>query len=169
MNLAGRNWRPPTVVVGAGAAGGLGLVAVGAPGGAFIGALAAATAASIALKADVRFPRWVKLVMRAVIGTSLGVSLAALPQSLLLRWGGVAIAYAATVISASALVGVLFAKRYGLPLTTGLVGTAPGGMTEMAAIADEYGLDIDAVVALQFVRKVLAVLTIIPILLIFSA
>lgn len=105
--------------------------------------------------------------MRAVIGTSLGIALAGIPSSQLARWAVSAAIYVVCVIGLSAGIGVLYARRLGIPVLSGLVATAPGGMSEMALIAEEHGLDVEAVVTLQFVRKMLAILLIVPILTLF--
>jgi membrane AbrB-like protein len=159
--------RTKAVVVLSGVLVGLTLSAVGVPGGAFIGALLGAAVAGIRLDADLRVPTWFKTSMRAVIGTALGVALAAIPAAQLIRWAGAGVIYVVGVIGLSAAVGALYALRQGIPVMSGLVATAPGGMSEMALIAEEHGLDVEVVVTLQFLRKILAILVVVPILTFF--
>ena len=126
------------------------------PGGAFTGALLGSSLASSWFRVRLDIPPMLKTGARSVIGTGLGISLAAVPAWELRRWMGVGIVYVAAIILLSGLVGILYAKFRRVSIATGLVATAPGGMSEMALIAEEHDLDAAVVVLLQVVRKSMA-------------
>jgi len=63
-------------------------------------------------------------------------------------------------------VGYIIHRQAGLELSTALLGSAPGGIMDMALIAEDLGADAVRVTALQFVR-VVAILGILPSLLRF--
>ena len=56
-------------------------------------------------------------------------------------------------VGGSLLVGLWFARVTGIDRRTALLGTCPGGMAEMVALAEESSARVDLVIGMHLVRK----------------
>lgn len=132
----------------------------GRPNPWFIGALVVAmglTLAGIDLSA---LPQWLTNLAQLVIGVSLGVRFEARFVQTAPRWLVSVITGTLGMIALSAVFGALLAWASGVHPATMILGTAPGGITEMAITAKVLQLGVPMVTALQ-VCRLLAVLVLV--------
>ena len=59
------------------------------------------------------------------------------------------------VLTASAMVGISLSWAFGFPLSTMIISTAPGGMAEMAIVAQALQIGVPTVVAFHLFRVVI--------------
>ncbi len=69
-----------------------------------------------------------------------------------------------TIVILSPGIGIVINRISNLDITTAVFASAPGGMTDMALIADELGADASKVLLLQLVR-IIIVINLFPIIL----
>ncbi|MBI4790580.1 MAG: AbrB family transcriptional regulator [Chloroflexi bacterium] len=130
------------------------------PLAAILGPMLVVGAASATGIVQVEFPFWVKLGLQIVVGAFLGYSV---DRGALRNIGSMLkpIALATTwMIAAALLIGYLLAVFTGVDLTTAFLGTSPGGIAEMTAMAMSSNANVALVATLQAFRIITTVLTI---------
>ena len=134
----------------------------GRPNPWFIGALLVAiglTTAGIELSA---LPQWMTNAAQLVIGVSLGVRFEARFVHTAPRWLLSVLLGTLGMIGLSAGLGVLLAWMTGMHPATMILGTAPGGIAEMAITAKVLQLGVPMVTALQVCRLVAVLMLVGP-------
>ncbi|HEY9207606.1 MAG: AbrB family transcriptional regulator [Acidovorax soli] len=143
-------------------AGGLALHVLRLPNPWFLGPLLVAITLAATETAPVAVPTLLSNAAQLVIGVSLGVRFS--PQFLHTapRWLARVALGTAGLIAACAAFGVLLAWATGLHPATAILGTAPGGMTEMSITAKALQLGVPVVTALQVTRLVAVLVLVRP-------
>lgn len=134
----------------------------GIPGGALLGAMLGA--AGVSLARPVRFPAIAGTTARWLIGAVAGsaVTLQAVRQlGPQVVWGTVV---SLLTIAAGLLGGVLAARVAGLDRPSGIVASAPGGLSELTGLANELDLRTDVVIAVHLVRRIVVALLMVALL-----
>lgn len=126
------------------------------PAGALLGSLAAVATYSVCYDSAV-VPGWLRSPSRVLIGATIG----SLATPALLRSLGASVGWAVlcttAVVAVGLALGLLLARMTGMDRRTALLASCPGGISEMVALAEESGADVELVLGIQVVRK-LAVL-----------
>lgn len=143
--------------------GGIG-IALHVPAGGIIGALVLVGAVSLTTGRVPELPRRVQRTARILTGTVIGSGVGPhlltsvgdywLPALLLAGW---------TIVVAMSL-GYWVHRRTGLDLSTALFSFAPGGMAEMAMVAQDLGADV-RLVSLIALLRVLSTVLFVPLVL----
>lgn len=140
--------------LGFAAAGGLALGLIGVPAGYLSGAIAAVAVAALAGR-SMQMPTWLTRVIFVMIGVSLGAvvtpatlhGMATYPLSI------------AVLIGAMTVVAFVCAeylrKVHGWDKTSAYLGAAPGGLSQVMALAAEVGADLRGVAIVQTMRVVI--------------
>ncbi len=128
------------------------------PAGALLGSLVAVSSYNLWTDGAARLPGQVRDASRILVGTTIGSLVS--PTLLLalgvhLPW---AVVFAALMIISGLGCGWLLARLTGLDLRTALMCCVPGGMPEMTALADDINAQVDVVVGIHVLRKLLALL-----------
>lgn len=131
--------------------GGLLLWALGVMAGAMIGAMIGSAIYSVRAGA-VQYPNSLKLGLQIMAGAFIGIgldreNLVQLPE-LLLPIGILLVAILASVF----VVGWIMHKLTGLELSTCLLASTPGGISEMSLLSEELGSDTPKIAILQTIR-----------------
>jgi uncharacterized protein len=142
----------------AGVLGGLAGHLLQLPAGALLGSLVAVAAWNVASDGRAAVPRWLRTPSRVLVGATIG----SLATPVLLRSLGASVGWAVLcttgVVVLGLLLGLLLAATSGLDRRTALLASCPGGISEMVALADESGADVEVVLGVQLVRKVVVLL-----------
>ncbi len=109
-------------------------------------------AAAAALGLDARLPDGLMIVSQVVIGWALGQSISRDFFRRAPRVLASAACLTLCMIVVCASFAAVVAGVTGLPLLTGFVGLAPGGMAEMAVIAKAFGLGAPVVLGFHLIR-----------------
>lgn len=131
------------------------------PAGALLGAMLSVALVNLATDGALAIGRAARLPSRVLVGATIG-SLAT--PSLLVLLGasiGWAVAVIALVVAAALGIGLLLARWGGLDRQTALLASCPGGIAEMAALADQQGARTEVVVGVHVVRKLVVVLAVV--------
>lgn len=144
-----------------GLAGGFLFTGLGVPAGSVIGAMIVVAALQVARGNLEPPPEWLRIAAQAGIGLSVGATFSSqtlieLRQAFLI----VIVATVATITSGLAL-AQLFHRWLRWDMPTALLACAPGGLTQMAIIADELGAQ-PFIVSLFQMSRVLTVILILP-------
>lgn len=148
------------VTLGVGALGGVGGYLSGIPAGAMLGAMVAVALFNLASDGATALPRSVRIGARILIGTAIGSLLTATVLQTLginLVW---AVVFTLVVLAVGIGSGFVLARVGGIDVRTALLACCPGGMPEMTALADELGAQVDVVVGVHLLRKVLTLVTV---------
>jgi membrane AbrB-like protein len=157
-SFRGRGFTAITLLVGA--TGGLLAHWAQVPAGPLLGAVFAVGSLNLITDGRTHLPNWLAVGGRVMIGTVIG-SLAT--ASLIGEVGrniGWAALFAGTLIVVGLACGAVTARVTDLDLRTAMIATCPGGMPEMAALAEEVGAQVDVVLGIHLLRKLLALLMI---------
>lgn len=124
----------------------------GLPGGQMIGPMLASAALHFSGVTSAKPPVEIIVISQVIIGASIGAryvgeTLAVVREAVVLAFGYVAI----TLAMAIAFAGTLHVV-FDLPVITGMLSFAPGGMSEIGLIALALGLDVGFVATLQVSR-----------------
>jgi membrane AbrB-like protein len=125
----------------------------GFPTGALLGALVTVGSINLLSGDRVRLPELFGMTARALMGTVIGslVTVGLIARiGVNLRW---AVLYTVLVIILGLLIGLVLYRITDMDLRTALTGTAPGGLPEMVALAEDVGARTDLVLGLHLVRK----------------
>jgi membrane AbrB-like protein len=150
---AQRQFRFSAATVLLGVVGGLAGHWSGFPTGALLGALVTVGTINLVSGDRVRLPEPFGITARAMMGTVIGslVTVGLISRiGVNLRW---AVLYTALVIILGLLIGFVLYRITDMDLRTALTGTAPGGLPEMVALAEDVGARTDLVLGLHLVRK----------------
>jgi membrane AbrB-like protein len=123
------------------------------PGGAFLGAMAASAIFNI-VSSKGAIPYNLRLVAQIIIGGYVGLSFT---KDSILQMKEIIIPIIAMVMGlflTSILLGLFLHKVTNIDLLTAMLGSSPGGLTEMSIIADSYGADVSKVAIMHLVRLV---------------
>lgn len=146
-----------------GFAGGAIAYAIGAPLPWMIGALVLVGAMAVAgfewRGIAISMPPQVRLVMVPIIGVMLGSAFTPDVAAQMPKWLPSLMAVAGFVMLATALVYPLYRGLFGYDRPTAFFAAVPGGLLEMATLAEEQKGDMRTVSAIHFLRIVFAVLT----------
>lgn len=124
------------------------------PAALLLGTMAAAILVAMA-EGSVRVPQPAFVVAQAIIGCMIARSLApSLFVEMLKDWP-LFVAGVFSVVAASSGLGWLLARFQVLPGSAAIWGSAPGGATAMALLAEAHGADIRLVAFMQYLRVVL--------------
>ncbi len=141
-----------------GTAGGLLGEASPLPAGALLGSLAAVSLYNVWSDGGAAVPGWLRVPGRVLVGAAIGsLATPALLTSLGASAGWAAVA-AVAIVSVGLLLGLLLSALTGLDRRTALLGSCPGGISEMVALAEESGADVEVVLGVQLVRKLAVIL-----------
>ncbi|MEY2770565.1 MAG: hypothetical protein RIQ38_984 [Pseudomonadota bacterium] len=120
----------------------------------FMGALLASIAMTWTGVPNMQMPGWMSNLAQLLVGVSLGVRFTPAFLRTAPRWmASVAIGTVAMLLASIAFAGLL-AWGTGLHMATMLLGTTPGGITEMSVTAKVLGLGAPVVTAMQVSRLV---------------
>lgn len=147
-------WGPLALLGAATLAGALALDRLGWANPWFIGALAVSMGLAMADIQLSALPVWATNGAQLVIGVSLGVRFRSEFIHTAPRWLGLVAVGAVAMVGLSAGFGALLAWATGLPVPTLILGTSPGGITEMAITAKVLQLGVPVVTAFQVCRVV---------------
>ena len=146
----------------AGGAGALAMRWAGRANPWFIGPLLAAIAITLMAPAQgwpqTGIPKWLTNAAQLAIAVSLGVRFTRAFVHTAPRWLGAVALGTLALLLASAAFGALLAWATGLPLATMVLGTSPGGITEMSITASVLNLGVPVVTAFQVCRLVAVLL-----------
>lgn len=132
----------------------------GLPAGTLLGAMLAVAALNIATDGGARLPAPVRHGSRVLTGATIG---SLVTGGLVASLGGyLPYVLAATLLTVLAGLGCgwLLGRLTGLDRTTALLACAPGGLPEMSALAQDLDAEVDLIVGLHVLRKVLALVVI---------
>jgi membrane AbrB-like protein len=142
------------VAMGAGITGGLLGWWSDLPAGPLLGSLLAVAAVNVLGDGRPSVPRSVRVPGRILVGATIGsLATPALLHTLSASIGW-AIALTVAVVGCSLLVGLWFARATGVDRRTALLGSCPGGMAEMVALAEESAARVELVIGMHLVRKI---------------
>lgn len=123
-----------------------------------LGSLTAVMLWSLAVKRNTFWPVQLRNTGLIVLGYMLGVSftLETLRQ-ITSQLPAMALATSSTIIF-SLLVGYLVCRRTGISLASGIIGSVPGGLTQMGVLSEEIGdTDLTVITFMQTIRMLSAV------------
>lgn len=147
-----------TATLAIGVAGGLLGEWLRLPAGALLGSLSAVAAYNVVSDGGARVPRWLRTPSRILIGAAIG----SLATPALLTTLGASATWAAlmavAIVAVGLLLGLLLSALTDLDRRTALLGSCPGGISEMVALAEESGADVEVVLGVQLVRKLVVIL-----------
>jgi uncharacterized protein len=142
------------VAMGAGITGGLLGWWSDLPAGPLLGSLLAVAAVNVLADGRPSVPPSVRVPGRILVGATIGsLATPALLHTLSASIGW-AIALTVAVVGCSLLVGLWFARATGVDRRTALLGSCPGGMAEMVALAEESAARVELVIGMHLVRKI---------------
>ena len=126
------------------------------PAGTLLGAMTAVAVLNVATDGGARLPQPVRHGSRVLTGTTIGSLVTA---GLVTSLGGyLPFVAAATllVVLAGLACAWLLTRLTRLDTATALLACAPGGLPEMTALAQDLGAEVDVIVGLHVLRKVVA-------------
>ena len=149
------------------AAGGLIGLKLKIPAGALIGAMIAVSAYNI-YSGNAQIPGSLKIAAQIILGGIIGLSMNMEAVKGLKDLLVPALILVAVLFVFSVAAGFIIAKVTGVDLYTALFSCSPGGLSEMAVIADSYGADISKVVLVHLIR-IMSVILFFPLITAFFA
>lgn len=142
---------PVLLTCGIAAIGGLLALRLKIPAGAIVGAIVLVAAANI-LWGLAEVPRLLKLFTQIVAGAFIGAGMDRRAVATLRHLVKPALILMGSLLGFATLLGLLLYRFSPLDLRTALFAVSPGGITEMAVIADDMGADTAAVSVFQIAR-----------------
>ena len=131
------------------------------PAGAFIGAMVFAAIYNI-ITSNGSIPLSFRIAAQIVIGAYVGLNF---NKDVIIELKTIILPVIVMVLGlfvACIILGVFISKVTGVDLITAMLGSSPGGLTEMTIIADSYQADTSKVAVMHLIRLV-SVVTILPI------
>lgn len=156
------------LLLAAGVGGGALAQVIKLPGGAAIGAMLAVGAVNVALgERAASVPQGINFAALVLIGVSIGASVQrdTLASAANLIWPALLILVVFSVVGVA--LAVLLQRFFGFDLTTALFATAPGGMSNMAILAQDAGGNGFAVALIHMVR-VIGIFILLPLVTFFA-
>ncbi len=151
------------MVTAGGLAGATALSLAGVPAGGIIGGVLGSAAVSARHEQPQALPA-LRVLGLVLLGATAGLRLDLRTLRLL---GEVALPLAGAIACLLALnvgLAVFLNRRLGIDPVTALLAAAPGGVSEIAAIADQLGARLPTVIAIHVVRVIAVVVVVLPIL-----
>lgn len=139
------------LTIAASAAGGLLFKALGIPAGAMIGAMLVSIVYSIGTD-KAFYPGKMRIVTQIASGIYIGLRMDRAGLLNLTQLVVPALLVALAVCAFTALCALVLNKWTHLPLATCLMVSTPGGVQEMAILADELGADVPTIAVMQSIR-----------------
>ena len=128
------------------------------PAGALLGALVAVATVNVLTDARLTIHPGFRLPSRVLIGACIGsLATPALARTLGASLPWVAAATVVTLVL-SLLFGLLFARLARVDRRTALLACCPGGIAEMAALAEDSRADTELVLGVHLIRKIAVLL-----------
>lgn len=160
---SGRSLPPGLPALLGGLAGGTLLTLLHVPAGGIVGAVAGSAAVS-ATRTRPPVSAKVRLIGMILLGCAAGIRLQ--PQTLqtLLHLAVPLVASIAAMLLVDGLLAALLVKKYGIDPVTALLACAPGGVSEIAVVAENVGARSGIVIAVHVVRVLIVVLVALPLL-----
>jgi membrane AbrB-like protein len=161
LRHAPRDLKSGLLLLAVGAAGGWFAVWVGIPAGVIVGALLTSAIYRLLSGASgpwrERYGRLGRVLLGTVIGAAFGSDVIAPLKTALLPM----LVVIAAIIGVGLALGWALGRFTPLDTATGLIGSVPGGLPAMAAIADDSNADATVVTAIHFARLI-TILLLIP-------
>lgn len=151
------------VVLAAGLAGASGLTLLGVPAGGIIGAVLGSAAASVRHE-EPRSQPALRTIGLVLLGTAAALRLNRHTLAVILDVAGPLLAAIAGLVALNVALAFVLHRWLGLDPVTALLAAAPGGVSEIAGMADAMGAQLAIVVAIHVVRVVAVVLVALPLL-----
>ncbi|AOS64477.1 AbrB family transcriptional regulator [Actinoalloteichus hymeniacidonis] len=136
---------------------------LGVPAGGIFGAVAGSALVN-ARWTGFRPARWVNRLGLLLLGCVAGARLDAGSLATLLHLALPVLLGVVFLLLVDVGLALLLSRRFGMELKTGLLACAPGGFSEMSAVAIEVGARLEVVVAIHLVRIASVVLAVMPLL-----
>jgi len=140
-----------------GLAGGLFAKRLRIPAGALLGSMALVTVFNIAAGSGFHYPPDLRLIVQVAAGAAIGLSFTHADIPALRRLAKPAAILVSMLGGFNILFALLISRLTGFDLITALFATAPGGVSDMALIAADFGANIQKVAILQLFRFVFIV------------
>lgn len=141
----------------------------GLPAGTLLGAMIAVAGLNLLTDGGARLPAPLRHGSRILTGTTIGSLVTGTLLTSLgvyLPWVG---AFTVVIIVVGLACAWLLTRLTGLDKSTTLLACAPGGLPEMTALAQDLGSQVDVVVGLHVLRKVIALVVISVVVLLVGA
>lgn len=165
--------RDPTrelvVTFGLAVSGASAFLAVGVPAGGLIGAVVFVGTFNLVTGRGTSLPRPIRNGASAVMGAVIG---SMVTRSVLIDLGTgavLALIFTAFILAVGVGAGLLLSRWAGIDRKTAILATCPGGMVEMAVIAEHVGADQAAVLGVHLVRRIASLLVLTALLVASSA
>lgn len=161
----GRRVPPGFPALLGGLAGGALLTLLHMPAGGIVGAVAGSAAVS-AVRARPPVSAHVRLIGMILLGCAAGVRLEPKTLHTLLHLAIPLLVSVVLLLLVDALLAALLSRKYGIDPVTALLACAPGGVSEIAVVAENVGARTGIVIAVHVVRVVAVVVVALPLLLV---
>jgi uncharacterized protein len=161
----GRRVPAAVVAVGGGLVGASLLVLLNVPAGGIVGAVAGSALAS-GVRGRPPPPYGVRVVGMVLLGCAAGVRLDLQTLETLLHLILPLLASVGLLLALDVALATVLVRRYSVDPVTALLACAPGGVSEMAVLADEINARTGIVIAIHVVRVATVVLVALPLLLV---
>lgn len=149
----------------AGAAGGLLLTWLRVPAGTLVGAVLGSAVAGSALNARPHpVQRTVRTAGLVLIGTVSAARLDGQTLAVLARVALPVLAAVVVLLAANAALARWLMRRHRLDAATAVLACAPGGLSELSALAADEGAHVGTVTVIHLIRVLLVVLVVLPVL-----
>jgi membrane AbrB-like protein len=132
------------------------------PAGALIGAMTFVAIFNICFEKG-KIPADLKIIAQTIVGGLIGLNFTRESINGLKELVVPALIIVVGLMISCIIIGILVAKIAGIDPVTALFSSAPGGLTDLALIAEAYGADISKVALLGLARMV-TVVAVLPIL-----
>jgi membrane AbrB-like protein len=162
---AGRRLHAAAVAISGGLVGATLLTLLHVPAGGIVGAVAGSAAAS-GVRGRPPPPYGVRVVGMMLLGCAAGVRLDMHTLETLLHLIVPLLVAVGLLLALDVALATLLVRRYSVDPVTALLACAPGGVSEMAILADEANARTGIVIAIHVVRVATVVLVALPLLLI---
>ena len=139
------------------------LTLLGVPAGGIIGAVLGSAAVSVRHERPRAQPA-LRAIGLVLLGTAAGLRLDRHTLEVLAEVALPLLGAIAALLALNLVLAVVLHRRFGLDPVSALLAAAPGGVSEIAAMADEMNARLAMVVAIHVVRVVAVVLVALPIL-----
>lgn len=142
-----------TILIGV--AGGVGFAALGIPAGALLGSVTAVGVYNVMSDRAARMPTWVRVVARIIMGTVIGSVLTremVATMGINLVW---ALVFTIVMLAVGVAAGLVLARLISIDRPTALMSTCPGGMSELAILSEQLGVQSEMVLGIHLARKLL--------------
>lgn len=138
------------------------------PAGGIVGAVAGSAVVAMRNGGTPALPTRLRTALRTgglvLLGGAAGVRLEPAILPMLARIAVPLLASVGLLLMLDVLLALLLHRRYQVDPITALFACAPGGVSEIAAVAEEKGARLEIVVAIHVVRVIAVVVVILPLL-----